>query len=166
MSVDGYRVDTNARTVGGLHGPQFALDQLEYAGSTLFYARSIPDDRFITYQKTWLIADQNWAVTRFTFHEHLRARAIDWKIEPDPISIDGAVWHVTDGFIDLDVYEGTHYELEDADELAEALLGGTIAIVDTARALHALDAVCKELHTSGYSVTELLRRFAPQLPRP
>jgi predicted RNA-binding protein associated with RNAse of E/G family len=152
------------RTVGAPAFGHFALDRLEIANHRLFYARAIPEDASVHYQETWLIPDQGWAVTRFAFRDHLRTGAIDWKMEPDLVRQDGSLWRVTNGLLDLDVYEGARYDLEDADELAEAMSTGAISLEDGFAALHALNSLCRALRRHGYSGRSLLREYAPGLP--
>jgi predicted RNA-binding protein associated with RNAse of E/G family len=165
MALGGYVVDTVERTVGGPAGGPHGLDRLEVANDGLFYARAIPADANISYQETWLISLQGWAITRFAFHEHLRQRSIDWKMELDQVELDGSLWRVSDGYLDLDVYEGTHYDLEDADELANAIVAGAISLAEGMATLHALDTLCKALRRHGYSGQSLLREYAPGLPQ-
>lgn len=165
MARHGYVVDTVEHTVGGPAAGPFVLDRLEVAGCCLYYARAIPEDPSIFYQETWLIAAQGWAVTRFAFHEHLQPGSIDWKMEPDRVELDGLLWRVGDGYLDLDVYEGSRYDLEDAGELADAISAGSISLADGLSAFRALDALCKALRHNGYSGQALLRAYVPGLPR-
>jgi predicted RNA-binding protein associated with RNAse of E/G family len=163
VARNGYFVDTDEHTVGQFGGDVYALDCLNMAPGALYYARQIPRDPFITYQETWLIPNERWAITRFTFHEHLQLTAIDWKLETDWVEIDGPIWRVHDGFLDLELYDGSHYDLADADEFAEALAASEISLDDGTRTLHALDRLCRALRHHGYSGESLLRQYAPEL---
>lgn len=159
----GYVVDTCNRTVGFQGGDSYPLDRLEIAGGRLFYARAIAGSALVSLQETWLIPDRDWTFTRFTFHEHLRAAAFDWKLEPDHTEPGERFWRVSDGYLDLVIYEGSRYELEDADELADALATGAISLAEGLRALHATNTLCKALKDHGNSGLSLLREYAPEL---
>ncbi|MHB8577392.1 MAG: hypothetical protein ACYDCQ_18935 [Dehalococcoidia bacterium] len=164
MAKGGYVVDAAARTVGGPGGDTYALDRVEVVQGRLFLARSIANNASIFYHESWIMPVQGWVITRWAFHEQLRATAIDWKMEPNQVEVDGPLWRVSDGFLDLDVYEGSRYDLDDADELADALAAGTISLAEGLVALHALNTLCKALRRHGYSGHSLLREYAPGLP--
>lgn len=164
MARNGYVVDAVGGTVGGPDGDTYALDRVEVVNGRLFYARPIAENASIFYQDLWLLPVQGWAITRFAFHEHLRATSIDWKMEPDRVEREGPLWRVSDGYLDLDVYEGSRYDLDDADELADAIAAGAISLAEGLGTLHALNALCKALRRHGYSGHSLLREYAPGLP--
>jgi predicted RNA-binding protein associated with RNAse of E/G family len=164
MARGGYVVDTSALMVGQPGGPLWALDRLELAGGRLYYALSIAGDPSISYQETWLIPDEGWAITRFRFQPQPVSPAIDWKLETDWIEAHGDTWLVHDGFLDLAVTEGLRAELEDADELAEAIRAGEIALEDALAVLQSLDRLWRALRQRHYSGLALLRDYAPGLP--
>lgn len=159
-----YFVNIHSRAVWAPGVGPFALDRVSVVQGRLFYARPISASATISYQETWLIPDQNWAITRFTFHEHLRGAPFDWKMEPDSIQVDGAQWRVSDRYLDLVVYDGVRCTLEDADELADALSAGEITLAAGSQALRTLDSLCKALHRLGYAGQALLNEYAPGLP--
>lgn len=157
-------VDTQALTVRDRNGLTYPIERLEVAQGRLFYARAIAGNDLFFYQERWLIPDQGWVVNRFTFHEHLRATAIDWYMETDRVEVAGSTWRVSDGYLDLGVYDGSRYELDDADELADGIAAGEITVAEGLAALHALNTLCKALHRLHFSGESLLREYAPGLP--
>jgi predicted RNA-binding protein associated with RNAse of E/G family len=159
----GLTVDTVGQRVCDRDGHWYPVDRLITEGQTLYYARPVPFDT-ITYHERWLIAYANLSFSRFTFRDEAPHK-VDWYIEPDIIEVEGHFWRVKDGFIDLEVYEGSHYRLDDADELADGLLSGDITPQEAAAVLFALDRLCEGLRDHGHSGAQLLALFAPGLPR-
>jgi predicted RNA-binding protein associated with RNAse of E/G family len=160
----GSTVDAAARTIRDRNGRTYALDDVVVAESGLYFARTILNDHF-WYQERWMLPAGPWVVNRFGFHPH-RTDAVDWYIETDVVERDGDLWHVRDGFLDLFVYEGARYHVDDADELAEAIERSEISMADATAALRALDRLCDELEANGCSGAALLRAHAPGLPAP
>jgi uncharacterized protein len=161
----GSLIDVSARTVRGRNGTTYQLDDVVVAGNLVYLARPLQADAF-WYSEHWVVPSQSWVITRFAMHPDHPHAALDWYIEPDVIERDGDLWRITDAFIDVDVYEGQRYHVDDADELADALAAGEITPADAAAALHALDRLCDELRDNGCSGAALLRRHAPGLPAP
>jgi predicted RNA-binding protein associated with RNAse of E/G family len=160
----GSTVDAAARTVRARDGVTYPLDDVVVAGDLVYLARPGTSEAF-WYMERWTIPSQSWVVNRFAFNPH-RTDAVDWYIEPDVIERDGDLWRITDAFIDVDVYEGQRYHVDDADELGDALASGEITPAEAAAALRALDRLCDELRDNGCSGAALLRRHAPALPTP
>lgn len=165
MAQGGYWVDTVHRVAGRLDIERRVLDRVEIADGNLYCARHVDDEETFTYRETWIIPDKCWTLSRFTFREHFRPDLDFWKIEPDPAIVDGPVWRVADGFLDLGVYEGSHYDLQDADEFADALSAGELTPGAAVEILNALDSLCRELLANGYSGQKILKQYAPGLPR-
>ena len=62
------------------------------------------------------------------------------------------------------MYEGSHYDLQDADEFADALSAGELSSDEAVKILYALDSLRRELHANNYSGQQILNRYAPGLP--
>jgi predicted RNA-binding protein associated with RNAse of E/G family len=62
------------------------------------------------------------------------------------------------------IYEGRRYEVQDADELADALETGEITLAEAASALRSLHTGTGILAGNGCSGAALLTRYAPGLP--
>lgn len=165
MAQGGYWIDTEQRVAGRLDIERRDLDRVEVANGNLYCARHVDDEELFTYRETWIIPGKCWTVTRFTFTEIFTPGTDFWKIEPDPARVDGPVWRVADGFLDLGVYEGSHYDLQDADEFADALSIGELSPDTAVEILHALDSLCRELLANGYSGQKILNKYAPGLPQ-
>jgi len=138
-------------------------ERLAVADGALYYARPTPgEDHFRAYER-WLLPGQMWSVARFNFHDHFTDR-VDWYIEMDFIEVEGGIWRVRDGYLDVAVWEGSRYEVWDADELAEGMLAGEISVEEVARALDSLKRLGLALKRNGYSGAALLAEYAPGLP--
>jgi predicted RNA-binding protein associated with RNAse of E/G family len=157
-------LDTAARQVRDRNGTWYPLDELAVAGGALYYARPIEGSDLLTYQECWLLPEQAWVVNRFRFHDHL-PHLLDWYIETDMTEVDGPLWRIRDGYLDIRVLDGSRYEIEDADELAEGLAAGDIPMADDVLALAALNRLCVALHRHHFSGAALLAEYAPELPR-
>ncbi len=70
-----------------------------------------------------------------------------------------------DCYLDVAVFEGSRYEVLDADELAQGLTAGDISVEEAARALESLNRLCRLLASNGFSGAALLAELAPGLPR-
>jgi hypothetical protein len=165
VAQSGYWVDTAQHVAGRLDIERRDLDRVEVANGNLYCARHVDDEETFTYRETWIIPDKCWTLSRFTFREDFRPDLDFWKIEPDPAVLDGLVWRVADGFLDINLFEGSHYHLEDADEFADALATGELSSSAAVEILNALDALCRELLANGYSGEKILSRYAPGLPQ-
>jgi predicted RNA-binding protein associated with RNAse of E/G family len=140
------------------------LERLAVHGETLYFGRPVEANEHFRYHERWLIPEQGWAISRFTFHEHFKDR-VDWYIEMDLIQRDGPMWRVCDGYLDVAVIEGERYEVWDAEELAEGLKCGEISQEDAIAALEALGRLHAALRRLKHSGAALLAEFAPGLPR-
>ncbi|MGH2609662.1 MAG: DUF402 domain-containing protein [Tepidiformaceae bacterium] len=154
-------VDVDRRAVCDRDGEWYPLERLEVAGSTLYYARQL-DFHLFDYHERWLLPEQGWSVSRLRFFPHV-PDPIDWYIEMEVIEVDGPLWTVRDGYLDMEVWEGSRCRLDDADELADGLASGAITVEEAAVVLRSLDRLCDELHANGNSGRALLERFATKL---
>ncbi len=159
MRHTGSVVDISAGTVRDRDGGTYALDRLELAGGCLYHARAVAYPRF-DYHERWVLPVQGWAISRFRW---LVEAELDWYIEPDLITVAGPSWEVADGLLDVAVSEGVRYQVEDADELAEALELGHLSLAEGATVLRNFQALEAALREADYSGAALLRRYAPAL---
>ncbi|HEX6032473.1 MAG TPA: hypothetical protein VFY90_13655 [Tepidiformaceae bacterium] len=155
-------MDTATRRVCDRDGEWYPLDRLEIAGGTLYYARPL-DFRLFDYHERWLLREQGWSISRLRFRPHVPA-PMDWYIETEIIEVEGDLWKVRDGYLDMEVWEGHRSRLDDADELAEGLESRAITLPEAAQLLRSLDLLCDALHQNGNSGLALLERYAPNLP--
>lgn len=162
----GLLVDTHARTHRDRQGRVSPLDAMVLAGDTLYIAGPLPGNpRFCAFQR-WLIAAQGWVAGRFTVRPGQRPMAEDWYIDVDAISVEGHLWRAEDRLLDVSVYEGARYTVEDADELADCIDRGLTSPADAIVALRSLHALCRALERLNFSGTALLAEYAPELPVP
>ena len=80
------------------------------------------------------------------------------------IDVEGPLWTVLDGYLDMMVWEGKRARLDDADELGDGLDADSISAQEAASVLRSLDRLCDALHENGNSGAALLERYAPDLP--
>jgi predicted RNA-binding protein associated with RNAse of E/G family len=155
-------VDVKQRCVCDRDGEWYPFDRLEVAGNTLYYARPLDFD-ILRYHERWLIPDQGWSISRFQFTP-LEPDPVDWYIEMELIDVEGSLWTVLDGYLDMMVWEGQRARLDDADELGDGLDADSISAQEAASVLRSLDRLCDALHENGNSGAALLERYAPDLP--
>ncbi len=155
-------VDVKQRCVCDRDGEWYPLDRLEVAGNTLYYARAVNYKAF-DYHERWLLPEQGWSISRLRWtagwHEDFQ-----WYIEMELIDVEGSLWTVLDGYLDMMVWEGLRARLDDADELGDGLVAGSISAREAASVLRSLDRLCDALHENGNSGAALLERYAPDLP--
>jgi uncharacterized protein len=162
----GLLVDVRARTHRDRQGRVSLLDDLVLAGDTLFIAGTLTaNPRFRSFQR-WLIPAQHWVVGRFEAHPGQRQMAEDWYIDVDAISVDGHIWRAEDRLLDVGVYEGARYTVDDADELADCIERGLTSPADAVAALRSLHRLCRALERLDFSGAALLAEYAPGLPIP
>jgi len=169
----GCTIDLAQRLVRDRDGCSYSVDGLVSTGGGLYYERPIgsraPDERaagqLFYFQQRWVLPAEGWVVNRFAFFADV-PRPIDWYIETEIIDVSGSLWHVHDGYLDVDVFDGIRYEVEDAGELADGLLEGAISAGDAASALASLDRLCLALGRLNFSGAALLAEYAPELPAP
>ena len=159
----GLSVDLATKLVRDRDGGWYPLDDLIVSGDALYYARPVDDSLHFSYYERWLVPARSLVFSRPRFHPHIEA-AFDWYIETDFTSIDGQCWQVRDGYLDLEVWEGRRYHLQDAHELAEGLAAGEISVSETVHALDALGRLCEALKRTDCSVRAVLAEYAPRLP--
>lgn len=165
-------VDVAGRRVRDRDGAWYAVNPLVVAESGLYYERPIVSDdpienakRLFEHQQRWILPGPGWVLNRFRFLPQV-ARPIDWYIEPEIVSVSDSLWTVRDGYLDVSVSEGVRYEVDDADELGQAILAGDIPLDEAAQALDALARLLRALERLEFSGRALLREFAPGLPGP
>ncbi len=159
----GALVDLSRGEVCDRDGEWYPLERLEVAGNTLYYARPLVSRAF-DYHERWLLPEQGWSISRLRWtpgwHE-----SFEWHIEMELIDVDGSLWAIRDGYLDMMVWEGQRCRLDDADELGDGLASGAISAEEAAAVLRSLDRLCDELHENGNSSAALLAKYAPLLPR-
>lgn len=156
-------MDAGQRTVLDRDGLDHPLLRLAVADRTLYYARAVDYPGFSEHER-WLIPDFGWSVSRFRWRDGWH-EDFHWYIETELMEVAGPIWSLRDGFIDVLVWEGLRARIDDADELGDALVEGSISIADASDVLHSLDRLCDELHANGNSGAALLERYAPGLPK-
>ena len=160
----GSSTDTEARRVLERNGKSYPLERLELSDGALHYARPIASSANFNYHERWLLPRHGWSLSRFSFTGRAN-RGLDWYIETDTIEVKGNLWTVRDCYLDVAVFEGSRYEVLDADELAQGLTAGDISVEEAARALESLNRLCRLLASNGFSGAALLAELAPGLPR-
>lgn len=156
-------VDVAGGTVTGRDGRVMTPDRLVVGAGGLYYARPFENNRHVTYIEHWLLPAQGWTISRFRFGPGVAGKP-DWYIEPEIIEVKNSLWQVRDTYLDIEVYEGVRYQLEDAEELAAGLAAGEIPLSEGIIALNALGSLCAELRRNGCSGRALLAEFASGLP--
>jgi hypothetical protein len=159
MRHTGSVVDVTARTIRDRDGETHALDRLEIAGGVLYHARPL-DYHAFDYHERWVFPHLGWTISRLRW---LVEPELDWYIEPDLISVAGNHWAIADGLLDVLLYERSHYLVDDADELADAVAGGHISLDDAATVLRNFQSLERQLRANAFSGHELLRLHAPAL---
>ena len=164
MPHQGVLVDVAARTHRGRRGVVSLLDDLVLGEGGLYFSGHFPDNaRFKTFER-WALPAQGWVIGRFGVHPGQRPMAEDWYVDLDAISIEGHLWRIEDRLLDLGIFEGRFYRVEDLDELADSLERGEVNAAEAAAALRSLDALCRALHRLDFSGARLLGEYAPGLP--
>jgi len=158
----GKLVNVAARTVRDRNRTVYPTARLELGADGLYYARPIATSRTFHYHECWLLPAQGWVISRFAFLPG--QREVDWYIETDRIEVSGPLWQVEDGYLDLFVFDGSRYEVLDADELADGIEAAEIPLAEALGALRSLNALCGELRRLDFSGAALLREYAPDLP--
>lgn len=164
MRNAGKDIDIGRKVVRDRDGLWHPVDTMQVSGGVLYYARPVPAEHF-NYHELWAFPEQDWVVSRLHFHPDA-PDPIDWYIEPDLVDVTGDMWAIRDAYLDVCAFEGSHYRLEDAGELAEGLASGAITLPEAVRALEALDRLLAVLERNGNSGAALLRELAPGLPNP
>jgi predicted RNA-binding protein associated with RNAse of E/G family len=158
-------VDTTTRRLRERNGLWYPLEQVTIADGQLYWGRPTPESEWAAYQERWLLPTPGWTIDRFVFRPEHRARFDwDWRIETDRIAVTGSRWSVHDTYLDVTVYEGIRYDVDDADELADGVVQSKIPLAEALDALHALSRLCTALRRHRCSVTAILREYAPKLP--
>lgn len=156
-------IDLDARVVHTRIGTTVAIDRLEHTPDALFFARPLPGNARIIYQRCWVLPAHGWVISRFTFAPGVVPDS-DWYIDVDQTRLEPTEWTIHDRYLDLFIHEGRAYDVLDAAEFADALAAGEIGQPEALAALRDLDAVCKALRRHGYSCAALLAEYAPGLP--
>jgi predicted RNA-binding protein associated with RNAse of E/G family len=143
------------------------VQHLTKSETGLFYERPLYPraDQVLEHHQRWILPAHGWVINRHRFLPHA-ARPVDWYIEPEIITIDAGAWRIEDAYLDVFVFEGVRYEVDDADEFGEALALGDITLSESVQALEALARLLRALERHGFSGASLLREYAPGLPGP
>ncbi len=157
-------IDVSLRAVSARDGLFYPVDRLALSGANLYFSRHGANDPRIAYQERWLLPERGWDVIRWTLEPGVDQFGYDWYVDIDRIERVQDRWSITDRYVDVTVREGIGYEVLDADEMADAVECGNMAIEDALSALRALDDLCRSLRRFDFSVRELLRELAPDLP--
>lgn len=158
------RVDIPSQMVSARDGLFYPIDRFAVSDGALYFGRYGAANPSIAYQERWLLPEQGWVVIRWTMHPDVEPLGYDWYVDIDRIDIHDGHWTITDRYLDMIVRENLGYEVLDADELADALASGGIAVADALSSLRALDGLCKALRRHDFSMLALLREVAPGLP--
>jgi predicted RNA-binding protein associated with RNAse of E/G family len=160
----GIMVDVRAGTHRDRQGRVTPLDALVLRDGGLYVAGRLRENpRFRAFQR-WLLPAEGWVVGVFAAHAGQRPMAEEWYIDVDEIVIAGDVWHARDRLLDVSVYEGRRYSVDDADELAECIEEGAITPQAVTEALRSLQRLCRALERLDFSGAALLTEYAPGLP--
>lgn len=173
MRHAGADIDTKTRRVRDRDGLWYPLDRMVVADGGLFYSRPIGSSaeqarvpgQLFHYHQRWVLPDQGWVVNRMSYFPDV-PDPMDWYIEPEIIKVGGDVWRIRDSYLDVEVYDGLRYHVDDADELAHGLRDGDISVAEAATALEALHRLCVSLKRLDFSGRALLAAYAPGLPAP
>jgi uncharacterized protein len=158
------RIDLARREVNGRDGLLYPIDRLERTTNALYFSRAGAQHPDIAYQERWLLPALGCVVIRWTMREGIEPFDCGWYIDLDGIEVTDEHWTVTDRYLDLIVFEGARYQVLDADELADAIETGEIALPDALDALRALNVLSVALRQHDNSVAALLAEHAPGLP--
>jgi predicted RNA-binding protein associated with RNAse of E/G family len=162
----------NAR-VRDRDGLWYPVDNLTVTPAGLYYGRVVglpepinraPGQLFF-HQQRWILPAEGWVLNRFDFFADVPEPS-DWYIEPELIAIGDGTWSIRDGYLDVEVWDGQRYHIDDADELASGLSSGEIAVADAVSVLLALDRLVDALKRLDCSGRALLAEYAPGLPAP
>ena len=163
----GCTVDVAGQRVLDRDGMWHDVQHLTESPSGLFYERPLypRPDQVLEHHQRWILPSHGWVINRHRFLPHAE-RPVDWYIEPEIIKAEGGVWRIQDAYLDVFVFEGSRYELDDADEFGEALALGDITLDEGVQALEALARLLRALECHEFSGAALLREYAPGLPGP
>jgi predicted RNA-binding protein associated with RNAse of E/G family len=157
-------VNVIERTVRYKDGQIYRLDDFELSDQGLYYRRPEVNSAKVTSHECWLIPSLNMSLSRWDWRTGFDGH-FEWYIEPDLVIVVGGEVRVLDGFIDVEVYEGVRYEVDDIDEFTEALGSGELPLSEGLEVLTSFHRISKELRQNGFVGAELLSRLAPGLPR-
>jgi hypothetical protein len=162
----GKDIDARGQMVRDRDGIVYPVERMLVGDGVLYYGRPLSNgaDIGFDYHELWAFDALDLVVSRLRFLRGAPDK-IDWYIETDPIDVDGDVWRIRDGYLDVCLYERERYRLEDAGELAEGLASGAIFAADAVRALQSLERVLALLERNGRSGAALLAELAPGLPQ-
>ncbi len=163
---NGSAIDVGRRVLRERDRNFYPVDRAEAARSGAYYTRgAVMEWESFERQERWILPEAGLSVARFDWKPTAR-RQPSWYIEPDLITVSGDVFDTRDGFLDLEVYEGVRYEVEDLDEFAEALASGEITFDEGQMVMMAFHRLLTALRQNGMSGEALLRELAPDLPGP
>jgi len=155
-------VNVLERTIRERNGITYPLERFAVGDCGVYYGRPM-DEPKVTYHERWLIPGLNLSFSRWDWRSGFDGH-LDWYIEPDLVFVRGDEVHVIDGYIDLEVYEGVRYEVDDIDEFTHALASGELPMAEGLEVLASFHRISTELRQNGFLGAELLARWAPGLP--
>lgn len=157
-------VDSTAKLLHGRDGRIYPIDRLVRGSEALYCELSVDPSRYER-RRMWLIPIFGWVVNAFADRRFRSDEGWDWYIDIDRITKNGDRWTIEDGLLDLIVVEGVRGTVLDADEFADDLADGTLAVDDAAYLLRSLHALQSSLARLNWSVAALLAEVAPDLPQ-
>lgn len=157
-------MDVTARSHRDRQGRIAPLNTLAIAPGGLYIAGDFRGHRRFRAFQRWLLPAQGWVLGRFAVHPGQRPMSEDWYIDLDAIRVAGNLWTAEDRLLDVGVFEGRRYEIQDADELADCLEQGLLPPEAALIALRSLHELCQALERLEFSGAALLREYAPGLP--
>ena len=157
-------VDLIKKQVVETDGKTYHLNKYVIDNGILYYCCQFENtNSWVKYKERWLFSSQGWVINRFTLHAKDPPFWCDWFIDIDSIEVREDNWVVYNHFLDVGVHEGVGYEIEDADELADAVKYGTISNIQLVQTLRSLDDLCHLLQKFRFSIRTLLFEFSPIL---
>lgn len=160
----GSLIDVNALTVRGRDGSLFPLELAEVANGRLHAGRRVTETPRFNYLEAWVVPEEGWAIAQFS--RDGTPVPPEWYVETEIIEVTGSKWSVQDGYIDFLVFEGSHYEIQDMNELADGIAAGDISIEEGLRVLHSAHRLAEALKAHGFSCTALLATYGFAAPDP
>jgi len=131
----------------------------------LYMSREVVEHPTSFWIESYLLPDLGIRVSKWKWKPGEPAEH-DYYIDIVTIEHDGALWRVTDYYLDIIVARGSRPELVDIDELTLALHEGLIDPKEAERALRTSHAAMAGLAENGYSMDAWLRTYGITLVWP
>jgi predicted RNA-binding protein associated with RNAse of E/G family len=154
-----YTVDLDKRRFTSTKGEDYRIHRWAAHGSDLYFERPYVKSGVRYARHTWVYPAKGITISKMIPQEGHPPFWCDWYIDIVRAGRAGAVWTVTDLFMDVGVHEGRAYTLKDVDEVGEALTERILSRQDAAYILHALHDVTHDLKDNGYSGVALLGAY-------